>query len=145
MTHNNKPHEYKGEKMQSENIINLDGMTIEISQKPYVALVLLSEQLVDRFGAEAVKVATAKLVLAINKQMPIKEPPDSYLLSRSDEMEIIDRTNRAMDDYGHRNGSDRFVISRQHVQALLDGKILAGNNYEYSFFVALESDAEETE
>lgn len=55
-----------------------------------------------------------------------------------EEIEIIENTCNAQDEYGHRCGSDWWKITREQIQALLDGKQLAFADDEYSSFISME-------
>lgn len=50
---------------------------------------------------------------------------------------IIERTEKAMRQYGYRYGVDMIGLTREDIDALLAGKIIATNNGEYSQFIAL--------
>jgi hypothetical protein len=52
---------------------------------------------------------------------------------------ILDATRTAMDDFGHRFGSDRIVLTQEHIEALQAGKMLAWHDSEYSTFVILDN------
>ena len=55
---------------------------------------------------------------------------------------IIENTKEAQDEYGHNYGSDTYYISKEDIQALLDGKQLACNinGNEYSLFIVLKEE-----
>lgn len=53
------------------------------------------------------------------------------------DVEIIENTKQGEDAYGHGYGSDTVVITREHVEALLNGKQLAFNDGEYSHFITM--------
>ena len=55
----------------------------------------------------------------------------------NDSVSIIEPTDAATDEYGHRCGSDMIWLEQKHVDALLNGKILAWNDSEYSTFVGI--------
>ena len=59
----------------------------------------------------------------------------------SDEhVEILDATRKAMDEYGHHHGSSLIVLTQDHIDALLSGKMLAWDDSEYTSFVVFDSD-----
>lgn len=52
---------------------------------------------------------------------------------------VIDNNLEAMKDFGLQYGYEVFKITKNDIQALLDGKMLAGDyDSEYSIFVRLE-------
>lgn len=53
---------------------------------------------------------------------------------------IIENSRKGRDKYGHNYGSQNNKISKENIQALLDGKALACdiNNGEYSLFIEME-------
>ena len=52
---------------------------------------------------------------------------------------VINNSLEAMKEFGFQYGYETFKITRNDIQALLDGKILAGDyDGEYSIFVRLE-------
>ena len=55
---------------------------------------------------------------------------------------IIENTKEAQDEYGHNYGSDTYYISKEDIQALLNGKQLACdiNENEYSLFIVLKEE-----
>lgn len=57
---------------------------------------------------------------------------------------IIENTREARDEYGHNYGSSIYVMSKNDIQALLDGKQLACeiNGNEYSLFIVLDEEGE---
>ncbi|HHT97486.1 MAG TPA: hypothetical protein GXZ90_06300 [Clostridiales bacterium] len=52
-------------------------------------------------------------------------------------VEIIDNTKEAEDNYGHLWGSSTAVITQEHIDALLNGKQIAFNDGEYSQFITM--------
>lgn len=58
--------------------------------------------------------------------------------------DIIENTNEAQDEYGRCYGYETYGITREQIQALLDGKQLASdiNLGEYGVFIVLEEDDE---
>lgn len=58
--------------------------------------------------------------------------------------DIIENTNKAQDEYGRCYGYETYGITREQIQALLDGKQLASdiNLGEYGVFIVLEEDDE---
>lgn len=52
-------------------------------------------------------------------------------------VEIIDNTKEAEDNYGHSWGSSTAVIMQEHIDALLNGKQIAFNDGEYSQFITM--------
>ena len=52
---------------------------------------------------------------------------------------IIENTPKARNEYGHRYGSEEFVITKEDIEALLNGKELACdvNCGEYALFIKL--------
>ena len=57
-----------------------------------------------------------------------------------EEFTIIENTYEAAKEYGFNYGADDYIITKEDIQALLDGKALAAevNGGEYSIFIALE-------
>lgn len=56
------------------------------------------------------------------------------------DVEILDATEEAADEYGHGFGSRLVGIRREHIEALEEGKMLAWGDSEYSWFVVLDDD-----
>lgn len=63
-----------------------------------------------------------------------------FLRDPNQNIEIIEASLEAQEKYGTRYGADTIILSREHLQALLDGKMLAWNDSEYSTFVVLEKE-----
>ena len=55
-----------------------------------------------------------------------------------DNVEMIDDTEEARDEYGHLFGSSEHIITRSQVEELLNGKVMAMNDGEYVTFVRME-------
>ena len=55
---------------------------------------------------------------------------------------IIENTEEAQNEFGHNYGSETYSISKQDIEALLNGKQLACeiNGGEYSLFIVLKKD-----
>jgi hypothetical protein len=51
---------------------------------------------------------------------------------------ILPQTKEAADEFGYGCGARYLTLSPEHLQALLDGKMLAWSDTEYSTFVRLE-------
>ena len=53
---------------------------------------------------------------------------------------VIENSIKGMNEYGHCYGSEVYKITKDDIQALLDGKMLAStiNCNEYSIFVTME-------
>lgn len=51
---------------------------------------------------------------------------------------IIENTDKAKDEYGYMWGSDTFYLTREMIEALLNGKCVAGDNGEYVTFIEME-------
>ena len=59
-----------------------------------------------------------------------------------EECKIIERTNRAKNKEGWLYGGDTYVISKEELDALLQGKCLCTDiNHEYRIFIELDKDA----
>lgn len=58
----------------------------------------------------------------------------------NDSIEIIETGQEAADRYGHGFGSDLIRLTREHISALEDGKVLAWQDSEYSTFVVLDKE-----
>ena len=58
-------------------------------------------------------------------------------------VEILDATDEAQEGYDACCGADVITLYPQHVQALLDGKMLAWNDSEYATFVVLARDSDD--
>ena len=65
-------------------------------------------------------------------------------MEQKSDFAIIENTREAQDEYGHNYGSDIYVMSKNDIQALLDGKQLACeiNGNEYSLFIVLDEEGE---
>lgn len=61
--------------------------------------------------------------------------------------DIIENTNKAQDEYGRCYGYETYGITREQIQALLDGKQLASdiNLGEYGIFIVLEEEDNKNE
>ena len=55
-----------------------------------------------------------------------------------DNVKIIENTDKAKDEYGYMWGADTFVLTKDMINALLDGKCIAGDNGEYVTFIVYE-------
>jgi len=53
---------------------------------------------------------------------------------------VIENSDKAKDDYGHRFGSSNTFVTQENVQALLAGKYWAFYDGEYSHFITLSED-----
>ena len=53
------------------------------------------------------------------------------------EIEIIEPTEQARQQYGYMHGTDTIELSIEHITALGHGKMLAWNNGEYVTFVKM--------
>lgn len=51
---------------------------------------------------------------------------------------IIENTDQAKDDYGWLWGADTFYLTREMIDALLNGKCVAGDNGEYVTYIEME-------
>jgi len=54
------------------------------------------------------------------------------------EIEILEATYEQAEKFGFRYGSDFIVLTQEHIQALLNGKMLAFSDNEYSTFLILK-------
>lgn len=54
-------------------------------------------------------------------------------------IEIIDNTEEAQDTYGHWYGSSKLVLTKEMLEALLEGKCIACNDGEYATFISYEA------
>lgn len=54
------------------------------------------------------------------------------------DIQIIENTDEAMDDYGHWWGSSKLYLTSEMIRALQNGKCIACNDGEYATFVILE-------
>ena len=52
-------------------------------------------------------------------------------------VEIIEPTEQAQQQYGYMFGTSTVWLSGEHIQALINGKMLAWDNEEYVTFVVL--------
>lgn len=59
-----------------------------------------------------------------------------YWTDPNDSIVVLDATDEAIDEYGHRCGSDFIRLGPEHMEALRAGKVLAWNDSEYSTFLA---------
>ena len=55
-----------------------------------------------------------------------------------DNVQIIENTEQAQKEYGYMWGEDTFYLTREMIEALLNGKCVAGDNGEYVTFIVLE-------
>ena len=55
-----------------------------------------------------------------------------------DNVQIIENTEQAQKEYGYMWGADTFYLTREMIEALLNGKYVAGDNGEYVTFIVLE-------
>lgn len=55
-----------------------------------------------------------------------------------DNVKIIENTRQAKDEYGYMWGSDTFYLTKEMIEALLNGKCIAGDNGEYVTFIEME-------
>lgn len=55
---------------------------------------------------------------------------------------IIENSMKAQNEFGHCYGSETYIITKEDIQALLDGKQLATtiNFNEYSLFIILDEE-----
>lgn len=53
-------------------------------------------------------------------------------------VQIIENTNEAKDEYGYMWGSDTFILTKEMIEALQNGKCIAGDNGEYVTFIEME-------
>lgn len=63
--------------------------------------------------------------------------------SKTSEVSVIEATDEAVMEYGLRFGTSKIVLTKEDLQALLDGKMLAWNDEEYSTFVVYEGEEEQ--
>lgn len=52
-------------------------------------------------------------------------------------VKTIENTEQAKKDYGYMYGADTFYLTREMIEALLNGKCVAGDNGEYVAFIEL--------
>lgn len=55
-----------------------------------------------------------------------------------DNVKIIENTDKAKEEYGFMWGADTFVLTKDMINALLEGKCIAGDNGEYVTFIVYE-------
>lgn len=55
-----------------------------------------------------------------------------------DNVKIIENTRQAKYEYGYMWGSDTFYLTLEMIEALLNGKCIAGDNGEYVTFIEME-------
>lgn len=60
------------------------------------------------------------------------------IFKNCDSAEVIDNSYEAMEKYGFFWGYSEYELTRDQVQQLLDGKIIAVNDGEYSAFFRLK-------
>ena len=56
-----------------------------------------------------------------------------------DNVKIIENTRQAKDEYGYMFGSDTFYLTPEMIEALLNGKCIAGDDGVYVTFIEMES------
>ena len=61
----------------------------------------------------------------------------------NDDIEILEATQTAANEYGHGYGSDLIRLNPKHIKALQDGKMLAWSDSEYSTFVMLDTSVDD--
>lgn len=52
-------------------------------------------------------------------------------------IEVIENTKKAQDQYGHLWGSEHIIITKEQIQALLDGKQIAFDDDEHVYFISM--------
>ncbi|KKL12779.1 hypothetical protein LCGC14_2532350 [marine sediment metagenome] len=62
-----------------------------------------------------------------------------FWLDPKAEIAIIEASEEAAKQYGHRFSSDFITLTEEHMAALRAGKMLAWSDSEYSTFVVLEA------
>lgn len=55
-----------------------------------------------------------------------------------DNVKIIENTEQAKKEYGYMWGADTFYLTQEMIEALLNGKCIAGDNGEYVTFIEME-------
>lgn len=55
-----------------------------------------------------------------------------------DNVKIIDNTEQSKKEYGYMWGADTFYLTREMIEALLNGKCIVGDNGEYVTSIELE-------
>lgn len=58
-------------------------------------------------------------------------------VNRVSELQIIENTKKAQDEYGHMWGSGHEIITKKQIRALLAGKQLAFEDGEYAHFISM--------
>ena len=59
------------------------------------------------------------------------------------DFEVIENSMKAQNKFGHCYGSETYIITKEDIQALLEGKQLAATiNDEYSLFIILDEEEE---
>lgn len=53
-------------------------------------------------------------------------------------VKIIENTDKTKEEYGYMWGADTFVLTKEMIKALLEGKCIAGDNGEYVTFIVYE-------
>lgn len=57
-------------------------------------------------------------------------------------VKIIENTRKAKNEYGYMYGADTFYLTIEMIEALLNGKVIAGDNGEYATFIDYESEGD---
>lgn len=55
-----------------------------------------------------------------------------------DNVKVIDNTEEAKEQYGYMWGADTFILTKDMIQELQNGKCIAGDNGEYVTFIIME-------
>ena len=63
----------------------------------------------------------------------------SFWTDSNEDVEILEANEKAQDNYGHNYGSETIVLSKEHIQALVNGKMLAWNDREYTTFLVFST------
>lgn len=53
-------------------------------------------------------------------------------------VKVIDNTPEALREYGYMWGADTFILTKDMLQELQNGKCIAGDNGEYVTFIVME-------
>jgi hypothetical protein len=61
-----------------------------------------------------------------------------------EDIQIIENTEEAQDIYGHWWGSSKLYLTKEMIDALLQGKCIACNDGEYATFVIYERKEEQS-
>ena len=61
----------------------------------------------------------------------------------NDDIQILERTTEALKKYGRFSGANMVNLTKEHIDALLNGKVIAFNDSEYVTFLKLVKEGDD--